>query len=183
MSDTHGSALGTYYFMLSARAAALGQWPVRGTPLQKRQPVPSADGGYKDKHSPLVPPGPWPSERLRGATGHMPDDCGLFRRFHTAQQGRRAWSAGPGNPAWWPTVETFPEAPGVLFQRESLMTPGLPSPHEKVVSHTGRLCDKCSLWARGLQHSPGRTDCTRTTRSPLTVKPKPCWSFWMMTQR
>lgn len=31
--------------------------------------------------------------------------------------------------------------------------------------------------------SPGRTDCTRTMRSPLTVKPKPCWSFWMMTQR
>lgn len=53
--------VGTYYFMLTARAAAFGQWPVHGTQLQKRQPVQSADVGHKGEHSPLVPAGPGPS--------------------------------------------------------------------------------------------------------------------------
>lgn len=59
---------------------------------------------------------------------------------------------------------------------------------------TCKFCKSCStvtyrvvFWELstegGVQHLPGRTDCTRTMRSPLTVKPKPCWSFWMMTHR
>lgn len=59
-------------------------------------------------------------------------------------------------------------------------SPGLLHPPTMLHSHIYVPFQETSISEK---NSPGRTDWTRTIRSPLTVKPKPCWSFWIMTQR
>lgn len=118
----------------------------------------------------------------------LPDDLRAILAVSHFPQGKQASCEPeilPGGSALWRP----PETPCGTSSRVIHLCPRTPGAVGK--AHTSSLslrhCHTHDGFVRtqvaGTQHSPGRTDCTRTMRSPLTVKPKPCWSFWMMTQR